>query len=334
MKKFFYLILILLFIFFFLFYILKTAKHYPDDINLKHEKEFFGLTYSKKQAEDLELNWKEAYIDILDELKVKNIRIPVYWDEVEKEKGVFDFSDYIFMIEEGEKRDVKFILTFGMRTPRWPECHIPSWIDIEDTDFLQERTLKMIEKTIKTFQGYENIAYWQVENEPLLNSFGLCPSSDYLFLKKEIKKVKEMDDRPVIISATGELSFWAREAGLSDVLAVTMYRVVHNKYFGYIRYPYSSDFYSAKAKFLKVKPKDVFVVELQAEPWVSKEKMLDFEDREYEKSFNIEQFEANAQIAINTGFAKAYFWGVEWWYLRHKKGGDSSYWDLAKTFFK
>ncbi len=334
MKKFFYLVLILLFVFSFLFYILKVAKHYPENINLEYEEGFFGITYSKKQAEDLGLDWKEAYIDILDELKVKNIRIPVYWNEVEKEKSFFDFSDYIFMIEEGEKRDVEFILTFGMRVPRWPECHIPSWIDQNNTDFLQERTLGLIKETIETFQTYESIVYWQVENEPLLNFFGVCPPADYRFLKEEINTVKEMDDRPIIISATGELSFWAREAKVADILGTTMYRVVHNPIFGYIRYPYSSSFYSAKAKFLKIEPEEIFVIELQAEPWIPKEKMTDFENEEYEKSFNIEQFKANAQTAIDTGFSKAYFWGVEWWYLKYKKGGDSSYWDLAKTFFR
>lgn len=318
----------------FLFYVLKFPKYYPKNMQEELPTNFFGVTYSKKYAEELGLDWKAVYLKMLDDLDIKYIRLPVYWDDIEKKEGVFDFSDYIFMIEEGEKRNVDFILSFGMRTPRWPECHVPEWINILDEEYLKEKTTTMLESVVNTFKKYESISYFQVENEPLLNTFGICPKSDYDFLKKEVDLVRKLDARPVIISATGELSLWSRETDIADVFGTTMYRVVHNPFLGYIKYPYNEGFYKTKAEILKLNADNVFIVELQAEPWLSMEKILDVNNREYLESFSLEQFRANARFAANTGFRRAYLWGVEWWYFRDIVADDSSYLDLAREIIK
>ena len=112
-----------------------------------------------------------------------------------------------------------------------------------------------------------------------------------------------------------------------------MYRVVWNPFFGYFRYPLPAGFYKFKASFLKLKPENMVISELQAEPWVPKGTLADLSPTESNKSFDLEQFKANLQYAINADLNQAYLWGVEWWYLR-KINGASEYWDLAKTLFK
>lgn len=315
-------------------FLLKVPNYYPKNINSPLPNDFFGITYSKKYAEELGLDYREAYIEILNDLKPKYIRMPIYWNDIEKEEGVFNFDDYVFMIEEGEKRNVEFILSFGMRAPRWPECHIPEWINPLDEQFLQEKTLSMLKNVVEKFKNYSSIAYFQVENEPLLNTFGVCPKADYNFLKEEIRLVKSLDERPIIISATGELSLWSREIEISDVFGTTMYRVVHNPFLGYIKYPYTEGFYRAKAKALNSDFNNIFIVELQAEPWMSLEEILNLNNQEHLKSFSVDQFRANLRFAANTGFKRTYLWGVEWWYFRNKIANDPSYWNLAKDIFK
>ena len=332
-NKWLWILFIFVIVIFCLVYVFKIAKHYPKKIDLKHQESFFGVTYSKKYAEEIGLNWKSAYIDMLDELNVKQVRIPVYWDQIEMKSGEYDFSDYDFLIEEGEKRNVEFILNFGMRVARWPECHFPKWVDQTNTDEIQSDTLKMLNATVNHFKKYNSITYWQVENEPLLSSFGKCPKGDPDFLKKEIELVKKLDDRPIMVSATGELSLWSEEAKVADVFGTTMYRIVNNPVLGYVRYPYTSGLYRLKAKLAGLKPENVFVIELQAEPWVDQETLADSSNTDYKKSFDINQFKANVQFAINTGFKKTYLWGVEWWYYQYKIMGNSEYWDLAKTLF-
>lgn len=316
-----------------LIYVFKIAKHYPKNIVLENTNNFFGVTYSKKYAKELGLDWKEVYLAILDDLGVKKIRIPVYWDEIEKTPGEFDFSDYNYLIEEGEKRNVEFVLNFGMRVARWPECHFPVWLDFSDKEYLQERTSLMLREVVNNFKPYDSIAYWQLENEPLLDSFGICPQSDYGFLQEELALLKSLDNRPMIISATGELSFWSKEIKIADIFGTTMYRVVYNNFLGYIKYPYTSNFYKYKAKLKKINPGEVFIIELQAEPWINEKDIINPESKKYLKSFNINQFKANTQFALDTGFNRAYLWGVEWWYLRYKEMNDPIYWNFAKTLF-
>jgi len=330
-KRFVIMALILIAILLFIYFI-KFARNYPSRIDLKHEPDFFGVTFSTKFTKEIGLDWQEVYLAILDDLKVKEIRLPIYWDEIEKEPGVFDFTKYDYIINEGEKRGVRFIVNVGWRLPRWPECHAPEWTNNKSVEMTRAKSLRMIITTIEHFKDRESIKAWQLENEPFFDAFGVCPKSDYSFFTKSLEAVRRLDNRPVIISATGELSMWRREAKLADIFGSTVYRVVWGPETGYIRYPIPAWFYGFKANLLQI-PKDRrIIVELQAEPWSPEGSIIHLSEEEKNKSFNIEQFKANLQYAINIGFNKTYLWGVEWWYYQYKFG-NPEYWRLARTIF-
>ncbi len=328
-KKFLMFIIILALVFCYL----KFFKHYPRNIDLKAKDDFWGVTYSPKFAKELGLDWQEAYLAILDDLEVKNIRIPIYWDQIETGPGEYDFSVYDYIFDEGAKRDVKFMANIGWRLPRWPECHAPVWHEGQNTATIKDETYKMLENVVNRYKHRSEIVSWQVENEPLLNTFGECPKGDLEFLKKEVALVKSLDDRPIIISASGELSTWRHETDLADIFGTTMYRVVWNWWFGYFRYPLPAWFYQEKAWFNDMPRDKVIVSELQAEPWVPDGTLADIAYDEYNQSFDIAQFRANLQFAINADFKQTYLWGVEWWYLQNKNN-NSVYWDQAKEIFR
>lgn len=326
-------ILILIAIVSWLIWFFKFAKHYPSSGELKADSHFWGITFSSKFAKSLDLDWQETYRAILDDLAVKNIRLPIYWDEVEKTKGELDFYDYDLMLDEGAKRDVSFIVNIGARLPRWPECHLPKWLEKEKEDTIKNETLKMLEIFVNRYKDRKEIVAWQIENEPLVDWFGTCPKSDEEFLKKEVALVKQIDKRPVIISASGELSMWNREAKVGDVLANTVYRVVWNPVFKYFRYPIPSWFYAWKADRVNKTGTSRIVSELQTEPWVPKGKMTELSTKEINKSFSVRQFEANLLFAQNINFSQTYLWGTEWWYWQ-KLYGNKAYWEIARTLFR
>jgi hypothetical protein len=312
----------------------KFVKHYPRHIDLQAKDDFWGVTYSPEFATYLGLDWRETYEAILDDLQVKNIRLPIYWEMIEAEEGVYDFSDYDYILGEGEKRGVNFIANIGWRLPRWPECHAPAWLAQADEKIIKAKTLPMLKMVVERYKNRPAIVAWQVENEPLLDWFGQCPRGDKDFLQTEVDFVRSLDDsRPIIISASGELSTWRTEAKTADIFATTMYRVVWNRYFGYFRYPFPAWLYVAKAKLVGLKPDEAIISELQTEPWVPSGRLVDLAATEFDKSFNLEQFKANLQFAIDVDFKQAYLWGVEWWYLE-KQRGNSAYWDLARTLFR
>ena len=313
---------------FFVIYFFKFAKHYPNDINLETSGNFWGLTFSTKYSKELGLNPLEVYAAILNDLSIKNIRLPIYWDEIEKEEGLFDFTVFDELIALGEDYNINYIINLGWRLPRWPECHAPPWAKGRE----KERTLIMIKEVIKHYKDNDNIIAWQIENEPLLNSFGLCPKGDEEFLKEEIALVKSLDQRDIIISASGELSSWKKEAFLGDIFATTIYRVVYNPWFGYFRYPLPSNFYNYKVKFNNIER--IIISELQLEPWVpNDEGIYNLSEKEKNKSLDLEQMKANLQFAINTNFSQVYLWGAEWWYYE-KVNNNPIFWQFIKEQLK
>lgn len=280
-------ILVILFLYYSVWF-LKFAKHYPKNIDLVAKNDYWGITFSKKFATELGLNWREVYIQILDELNVKQIRIPIYWDDVESQKGVYNFSDYDYIFDEGAKRNVKFIANIGYRLPRWPECHAPKFTKFQKDVDNKLALINYIEASIKRYRNRAEIDAWQVENEPLLNSFGICPDGDEDFLKQEVSLVKKLDDRPIIISASGELSTWKKEGKIGDIFGTTMYRVVWNPLFGYFRYPTPAWFYKLKGRWADMTGDKMIISELQTEPWVPKGTLSDISFDEAAKSFDMD----------------------------------------------
>ena len=313
-------------------YLLKIATYYPSPRNLEHKPGYFGVTFSTKFSKELILNWQDTYSAILDELGVKYIRIPVYWDEIEPEEGQYNYADYDYLLDEGEKRGAKFVITVGRRQPRWPECHSPAWLNRKDNQETKEATLAMVRSVVERYRGRDSVEYWQVENEPYFAAFGVCPPLQEDLLQEEVELVRSLDSRPVIITGSGEMSSWRREGKMGDIFGTTLYRVVYNSWFGYVRYPFAPWWYRMKAHLAGISPDRLMLMELQAEPWVPEGKMIYLTDEQIDKSMGVEQFRANMQYAINLDWQRSYVWGVEWWYWQ-KKYGNPEYWRIAAELF-
>ncbi len=294
----------------------------------------WGITYSAPYMERLGFDSREAYIKILDELGVDNLRLPVYWSRVESEQGDFYFDEVDTQVEEASKRGVDISLVVGRRVPRWPECWDPYWLSDLEKEKQDERILNLIENTVNHFKDREAIKYWQVENEPFLDSFGECPPSDEEFLKKEIDLVRSLDDRPIIITESGELSSWIAGSDLSDILGVSLYRVVWNETVGYFEWFLPPSFYRLKAYLAGRTPDEIFNTELQAEPWAPLGMVWRTPVKEQYKSMDLEQFRENVDFARRTGFQKTYLWGAEWWYFMKERRGVSDFWDEAKKLWQ
>jgi len=87
-----------------------------------------GVNFSKSYSEYLGLDWQKTYLAILDELKVKNIRLAAPWNEIEPSIGAWSFAALDWQVAEATKRGVDMTLVVGRRSPHWPECHDPVWI--------------------------------------------------------------------------------------------------------------------------------------------------------------------------------------------------------------
>jgi len=298
------------------------------------EKVEWGVSFSKRYAIDLGLDWQKTFLAILDDLKVKKIRIIAYWDEIEKEQGIYDFNDLDWQVDEVEKRGGEIILAVGRRMPRWPECFEPDWTKSLSEKEKQPKILGFVFETINHYKNRISIKVWQIENEPFLRTFGKCPWPDKKFLDKEIALVRHLDNtRPIMITESGEFSTWIGGARRADILGSSLYRKIHGK-LGYVKYPIPPIFYQRKIALIKFlfDIDEIIAIEVQAEPWghkLTQEMTVDEQDI----SMSFEQFNDVLEYTRKAGFDKGYLWGVEWWYWRKNNFNDSRFWEKAKQLF-
>jgi hypothetical protein len=291
----------------------------------------FGVTFSTKQAEALNLDWRKTYEAILQELGVKRLRLVAYWDEIESEPGKFDFSKLDIQFARAEQHNAQVILAIGRKVPRWPECHIPSWA-LEGENH-KAALLAYLPVIVERYKTSPSLRMWQIENEPLF-PFGECPPDDESLLDREIALVRQLDPKhPVLVTDSGEVSFWTKVASKGDVLGVTMYRVTWNPILKYRTYPFPARVYRAKAALIRFLYNiETIGIELQLEPWVPSVPISKHSFAEQEKSIDLGRFRDTVQYAKRARLREHYAWGAEWWYWA-KEQGRPEFWEEAKKLF-
>ncbi|PIS23292.1 hypothetical protein COT49_00380 [candidate division WWE3 bacterium CG08_land_8_20_14_0_20_40_13] len=298
----------------------------------------YGANFSPYYAQnELSLDWKKTYLAVLDDLKIKNLRLGAYWNKIETLDGVYDFSDLDFQILEAKKRDAKVVLAIGRKVPRWPECHDPLFIKGRSENDQREKLLSVIKETVTRYKDNTAISAWQVENEPFF-PFGDCPKAlaDTNFLKREIELVRTLNPTgKIVIQDSGEGGLWFLSKNLGDILAISMYKSSAFKIpfvnkSVYFNYPLPPSFYKFKALVMGVNIEKMIVTELQAEPWGTKP-ILEMTREEKDHTMSKEKFVQMIEYAKKTGLKDQYFWGVEWWAYEKEVLGNPYFWDTSKA---
>lgn len=292
----------------------------------------FGITFSARYAQSLGLSWQETYTALLDDMQVRKIRIPLYWDLIEKNRGEYDFTDIDWQLSEAKKRHAEIILVMGQKVPRWPECFAPEWAT---TDEIRANRLLLFEsKVIKRYKDHPEVVMWQVENEPFL-TFGNCPNFKIGLLDQEIALVKSLDtSKPILTTDSGELSLWFRAAARGDRFGTTLYRDIWSNKFGYITYPIGPNFFLFKEMVVRLLTNQThfMVIELQAEPW-AQGWIVTTPLAEQFRTMDEHKLVADVEYTKQVGFPEIYLWGAEWWYWMKVSQHYPAVWDTAKQYF-
>lgn len=308
-----------------IFYLLIPIKIKPAE-NIK-----WGVTFTKSYAEYLGLDWRQAYLAVLDELELDMIRLGINWDEIEPTQGQFDFTDFDWMFAEAEKRNIDIVPAIGFKLPRWPECRAPQWVRGRPHKEIEQDQLSMLKAVVEHFKAWKNIKIWQVENEAFIGWFGDCPPISDSFVREEVKFVRSLDSRPILMTESGELSTGLKSALAADIVGTSLYRQVWSPVFGFITYPLPPSFYSHKAKLLKLWASRFVISELQLEAWAP-QGILNMPVARQLEVLNQEKMKEYIDYARRTGVDEIYTWGVEWWWWL-KQQGHPQLWETAKEEF-
>ncbi len=326
------LILIILIAFpFILFYFLK-----PEPRNDNR----YGVTFSNKYASQIGLDWKDAYIKVLDDLGARNLRLIAYWDEIEVTPQNYNYKDIKWQLEQADKRNANVILAVGRKVPRYPECFEPSWWrGMSSEDERDKELFEYVIRTVMELQSYNSVKMWQVENEPFF-PFGECLPVKKATVEQEVQLVRALDERPILIQDSGEGGFWFPSYQMADYLGISMYRKIWYDFWGtltksafYFQYPLSHWSYGVRARMTGVPIERIIVSELQAEPWgpAINSKLS---NEEKDQTMSVTDFLSTITYAQKSGFRDLYFWGAEWWLWEKEQNATPTYWDMAKALFR
>lgn len=292
----------------------------------------YGISFNQNHAQSLNLDWKQTYTAMLSDLQPKYVRIAAMWNQVEATKGEYNFSDVDFMMDKAADAGTNIVLVVGQKAPRWPECHVPSWLDYgqqESTDHLLDYVTKVVER----YKDHPALEIWQVENEPYIRfAFGECENYNKTIVKDEIALVKQLDpNHKVMVTDSGELSTWRRASRAADIFGTTLYRIVQTPKGTTFTYDWlPASFYRYKAKLWGRDLSTFFVAELQMEPWFTNSNPLEASIETQEKTMNPDRMAKHFDYVERIGVPRAYLWGVEWWYFMKEANGDERYWQAVK----
>ncbi len=321
-----------------------------------------GITFSQVQCGYLNQDWHKVYTDMLND-GFTIVRLGAYWNRIEKEKDKYDFTELDWLVEQAKEKNVRLVLTVGMKAPRWPEYFIPAWVlkgshinysgDAAGNKYVRERTLKFIEMVVRHYEKEPAVRYWQVENEPMDHSGEKEWWIDENFLRDEVALVKRLDSkkRLIIINAATYpnkfLNFLVRLVAPVDSVknAVDMCDILGLNVYPNIGHEIDSSgvcFWtkpSERVRYIKrfvdfsiSNGKPVWVTELQAEPW-EPGKLVHLGQEKPKTCWpgNIEiTFKELASLDIET----ILLWGGEYWYYRKETFNDGSWLDTAIEVLK
>ncbi len=296
----------------------------------------YGATFIPSYARYFDLDPKETLNAIIHDLGIKQLRLVSYWSVGEPNRGEYDFSELDWQMEMAENTGSKVSLAIGLRQPRWPECHMPSWAEKLPMSEWSVELKKYMKAVIERYKDSPALESYQLENEFFMTVFGICPDHSRERLIDEYEFVKQLDSsRPIIISRSNNAIGIPINDPQPDISAVSVYKRVWDKTITkrYFEYPFPSWFYAMLAGAGKiVNGNDMIIHELQAEAWLPEGfQMNDVNDiPEQEKSLNAKRLRDRIEYGRATGMKEMYLWGVEWWYWQKEKADKPDLWNVAK----
>ncbi|MCA9342813.1 beta-galactosidase [Candidatus Saccharibacteria bacterium] len=302
----------------------------------KHQNEplVLGTSFIPQYARHLGLNPEEVLQAAINDLGLRRFRLVSYWNLGEPEKNQYDFSELDWQFDMIEKAGGQVTLAIGARQPRWPECHIPTWVHQEEGNAWKDELKEYMGEIIKRYKDRPSLVSYQLENEYFLEVFGECEDHTRERLVDEFNFVKALDpDTPIVVSRSNNaVPSWPIGEPRADIVGASIYkrvwdRTVTKRYF---EYPFPAWFYGFLAGATEITTgKNTIIHEMQTEPWPPKD-ITEVSLDEQDKSFNGTIFRERVNYGVATGMKAIDLWGMEWWYYRKVKFNDFSVWEAAQ----
>ncbi|MFN2452573.1 MAG: hypothetical protein ABR541_09500, partial [Candidatus Dormibacteria bacterium] len=153
------------------------------------EPPLVGFSFTPLAARFAHLDPPAALTRLLGSLDPDLVRLPVYWGDVEANRGAFDFSEVDDWLARVRRHNAvpgahhtRVVLVVGARNLGYPELFVPGWVSIDE-----QRHVPLIlagasyraylDAAAARYAGEPLLYAWQVENEPLDNVVSGAPAA-------------------------------------------------------------------------------------------------------------------------------------------------------------
>ena len=280
----------------------------------------YGVSFSIKQCRNFDIDPGQT-LEWLIKQGFRRFRLMSYWNEHEETRGRLDFSELDWQIDRVEKAGGEVSLCLGARQPRWPENHWPDWAWQAAEPDREAALLDYIDVVVRRYSGRPTVSSYQIENEALLVNFGERSEVDRVRLRKEFALVKNLTDKPLIMTTSTSWGIPIRQP-IPDIVGFSYYHTLFRKgaYHQSTFYPWVHRL----RKFLirAIHKRSVFIHELQLEPW-GPAAIWKMSVEEQDRSMSPDAIRRNLRLARAIKARPIDLWGGEWWYWRHMRGDDS-----------
>lgn len=297
-----------------------------------------GTTFVPNYARYFGLDPQETMQAMID-TGFKDLRLVSYWSDIESTQGEYDFNELDWQFELAEKHDIDISLSIGLRQPRWPECHMPTWARErqDDKSFWYPHLKDFMQATIARYGDHPQLESYQLENEFLLSVFGDCPDHDRNRLIDEFNFVKSLDSNtPVIVTRSNNATpSWPIGQPRADLNGAAVYKRVWDKTVTkrYFEYPLPAWYYAFLAGGAELTTgQQTILHELQTEPWLPEG--VDLRDstiKEQNNTMDATRLLQRMEYGVDTGMRYIDVWGVEWMYWRQVHHNDPSLMDAMEA---
>jgi hypothetical protein len=308
-----------------------AQKPFPETIT-------YGMSFNTDYARELGLDWQETYDAILDDLGVRHVRLAAHWPMVEPDNNQWNFEELDYQIRRAEEVGAEVVLAVGRRLPRWPECHIPSWVRSYPREAKNAEVLSYVETVVLRYKDSPAVKIWQVENEPFLEVFAFehCGKLDYDLLDAELALVRKLDPtRPVLVTDSGNLGTWYGAYSRGDIFGTSVYVYFWNPELGPFRTVLPPWAYRVKERLLALwyGERDTVLIELSVEPWLIAPVVETPLEIQFSR-MDMQKFEDILAYARDTRYDRQYLWGAEWWYWLKVRHNHPDIWERGRLLFE
>ena len=295
----------------------------------------FGLSFSLHRCSELSLDKQAVLTAAINDLAITRYRLMSYWDIHESQQGQYNFAELDWQMDMVAAAGGSVTLCLGVRQPRWPEFHMPSWAEHLPADQWHAALLAFVQQVVERYKNHPALVSWQLENEALLKTFGDNTEGDFdrERLKKEYKLVKTLDpNHPVIMTLSDSYGIPFR-APKPDMFAMSMYRVIMDAQ-GVTHYSKRPAWFYRLRKnlILLLRFRHTFIHELQAEMWANRA-ITEVPIDEQLAQMNPTQLAKNVHFAQACGMPTIDVWGLEWWYWLKVTHNRPENWDEMRVLF-